>query len=183
VPLIRSDSMGDVARAVLAAQRQRLRHLGVPGELVLVGGCSVPGALTRGDVDLHLRVPPDAFSLAVNRLRAHYPVVHPEIWTTTLATFDVPPRAPGDPPAGLAATPQGSEHDLRFSHSWQLLAADPALLEEYNAAKRAGESDIDGPGYEALKSAVFDRLVELWPRHPAGGLADVGSPATDRDGR
>jgi hypothetical protein len=176
--------MADVARAVFAAQRRRLRHLGVPGELLLVGGCCVSGALTRGDVDLHLRVPPDAFAHAVNLLRDHYPVVHPEIWTTTLATFDVPPGAPGDPPAGLAATPLASEHDLRFTRSWQLLAADPALLAEYNAAKLAGESDVDGPGYEALKSAVFDRLVELWPRHPAGGgRADVGSPATDPPGR
>lgn len=166
-----SQTMVDVARAVLAAERDRLRRLGVPGDLVLVGGCSVPGALTRGDVDLHLRVPPSAFTAAVDLLRAHYPVVHPDIWTTTLATFDVPARAPGDPPTGIAATPRGSEHDLRFTRSWQLLAADPDLLAEYNAAKLAGESDIDGPGYEDLKSAVFDRLVDLWPRHPAGGLA------------
>ena len=45
--------------AVLARESRRLAELGVPGELVLVGGCSVPGALTRGDVDLHLRVPPE----------------------------------------------------------------------------------------------------------------------------
>ena len=171
MPLVTAESCREVALAVLATQRKRLRGLGVPGDLVLVGGCSVPGALTRGDVDLHLRVPPDAFGSAVERLREHYPVVHPDIWTATLATFDVPPSSPADPSVGIAATPRGSEHDLRFTRSWQLLAADPALLEEYNAAKLAGESDIDGPGYEALKSAVFDRLVELWPRHLAGGLA------------
>jgi hypothetical protein len=171
MPLVTAESCREVALAVLATQRKRLRGLGVPGDLVLVGGCSVPGALTRGDVDLHLRVPPDAFGSAVERLREHYPVVHPDIWTATLATFDVPPSSPADPSVGIAATPRGSEHDLRFTRSWQLLAADPALLEEYNAAKLAGESDIDGPGYEALKSAVFDRLVELWPRHPAAGLA------------
>jgi GrpB-like predicted nucleotidyltransferase (UPF0157 family) len=168
--LVTAETCREVALAVLAAQRERLRGLGVPGDLVLVGGCSVPGALTRGDVDLHLRVPPDAFRLAVDLLREHYPVVHPDIWTTTLATFDVPPSRPSDPSVGIAVTPCGSEHDLRFTRSWQLLAADPALLEEYNTAKLAGESDIDGPGYEARKSAVFDRLVELWPRHPAGGL-------------
>jgi len=41
------------ALAVLAAERRRLRWLDVPGELVLVGGSSVPEALTHADVDLH----------------------------------------------------------------------------------------------------------------------------------
>src|SRR4051794_35633942 len=78
------------ALAVLAAERRRLRSLDVPGELVLVGGSSVPDALTHGDVDLHLRVPPDAFAAVVARLRVTYHVVHPGIWTATLATFEAP---------------------------------------------------------------------------------------------
>lgn len=159
--------------AVLARESRRLAELGVPGELVLVGGCSVPGALTRGDVDLHLRVPPHAVRGVVVRLREVYPVVHPEIWCATLATFDVPPDAPSDPHTGLAVTPHGSPHDLRFTRSWALLAADPALLAEYNAAKLAGDGP-GGPSYDDRKSAVFDRLVALWPDHPAGGRAVEG---------
>jgi len=115
MPLVTAESCRQVALTVLAAQRERLRGLGVPGDLVLLGGCSVPGALTRGDVDLHLRVPPDAFGFAVERLREHSPVAHPDIWTATLATFDVPPSGPADPSVGIAATPRGSEHDLRFT--------------------------------------------------------------------
>lgn len=169
--LVPSDGLLDVARGVLEEQRDRLRDLGVPGTVVLVGGCSVPGALTRGDVDLHLRVPPDAFAGVVDRLRTVFAVVHPEIWTVTLATFGVPASRPGGPPTGLAVTPEGSEHDLRFTRGWQLLAADPTLLTEYNRAKLTGDGP-DGDGYEARKSAFFDRLVALWPHHPAGGLRD-----------
>jgi GrpB-like predicted nucleotidyltransferase (UPF0157 family) len=154
------------ASAIAAAERERLRTMGVPGQLELTGGSSVPGALTRGDVDLHLRVRPADFAATVARLRRAYEVVHPEIWAPTLATFAVPAALP----AGLAVTPAGSEHDLRFTRSWRLLAADPALVDEYNAVKlAAGEDD-----YEDRKSAFFDRLLELWPAHPAGG------PATDR---
>jgi hypothetical protein len=149
---------------ILAAERERLRALGVEGELVLTGGSSVPGALTRGDVDLHLRVRPAGFAAAVAALRRTYEVVHPEIWQPTLATFAVPAALP----AGLAVTPAGSEHDLRFTRSWQLLAADPALLAEHNAVKLAAAED---EGYEAAKSAFFDKLLALWPTHPAGGLA------------
>ncbi len=65
-----SDEVLPVARAVLAAERIRLRDAAVPSDLVLVGGSSAPRTLTRGDVDLHLRLPPDRFADAVERLRS-----------------------------------------------------------------------------------------------------------------
>jgi hypothetical protein len=161
-----SDDVLPAARRILATERSRLRGAGVPGEVVLVGGSSVRGALTRGDVDLHLRVPPEHFAGAVRRLRELYDVVHPEIWATTLATFVVP----ADLPAGLAATPLGSGHDRRFTRTWTLLAADAALLAEHDAVKRAavglGEAE-----YERRRSAFFDRVLARWPDHPAGALA------------
>jgi hypothetical protein len=155
----------DQALMIAAAERERLRALGVVGELLLTGGSSVAGALTRGDVDLHLRVRPVAFASVVALLRRTYVVVHPEIWGPTLATFVVPAALE----AGMAVTPTGSEHDLRFTRTWQLLAADPALLSEYNAVKLADASCENT--YEDRKSAFFDRILELWPTHPAGGPA------------
>jgi hypothetical protein len=110
----------------------------------------VPGALTKGDVDLHLRVPAAEFGAVVGRLRAAYAVVHPEIWGPTLATFAVV----ADLPAGLAATPVGSEHDVRFTRTWERIAADPALVAAYNAVKLGPAA-----GYEERKSAFFDRLT------------------------
>lgn len=86
-------------------------------------------------------------------------MVHPEIWCATLATFDV--RA--SLPTGLAVTPLGSEHDLRFSRVWRLLAADPALVAEYNTVKR----DATDAEYESRKSLFFDRVLERWAEHPA----------------
>jgi hypothetical protein len=57
---------------------------------------------------------------------------------------------PGAPlPTGVAVTPIGSAHDVRFRRSWELLAADPELLAAYNAMKLAGGD----------KSAFFDRLI------------------------
>jgi GrpB-like predicted nucleotidyltransferase (UPF0157 family) len=97
----------------------------------------------------------------VSGARRMFAVVHPEIWCATLATFDVPAVLP----TGLAVTPLGSEHDLRFSRVWCLLAADPAFVTEYNRVKR----DAAAADYEALKSAFFDRILERWAEHPAGG--------------
>jgi GrpB protein len=161
--LRRSDGLLAVARRVLRAEQARLSAAGIPGEVVLVGGASVPGALTVGDVDLHLRVPQTAeFAAVVASLRQSHAVLSPEAWAPTLAVFAVPAPLP----AGLAVTPVGSEHDLRFTRCWQLLAADPALLEQYNALKR---SAVGTSAYVAMKSAFFDQLLEQWPAHPAGG--------------
>ncbi|WP_199421811.1 GrpB family protein [Actinotalea solisilvae] len=157
----RSDDLLPTARTILAAERERLAALGVGGDLELVGGSSVPGALTRGDVDLHLRVEPALLAAAVRTLRTVYDVVHPEIWQPTLATFAVP-DAPL--PTGVAVTPVGSEHDVRFTVTWRRVAAEPALLAEYNALKTG-----DAAGYEERKSAFFDRVV-------AGARADPGGP-------
>ncbi|NAZ86918.1 hypothetical protein [Kineococcus indalonis] len=168
------------AEAVLRAQRRRLRSHGVPGRLLLVGASSVDGALTRGDVDLHLRVAPAVFPEVRDRLRDLLVVVHPGIWSPTLATFAVPAAAlPRGSvlPTGLALTPEGSEHDLRFTRCWQLLRADADLLAEHNAVKLASTED----DYEQRKPDFFDHLLHLWPGHPAGG-AGAPAPPPDRRG-
>ncbi|WP_249999022.1 GrpB family protein [Actinoplanes sp. M2I2] len=143
----------DVARAILEAERARLAAL-LPGphELVLVGGSSRPEALTKGDVDLHLRVPAEDFPWVVDTLRGVYQVVHPEIWQPTLATFAVEATRP----TGVAVTPAGSEHDVRFTRTWQRLAADPALVAAYNELKLRHRDDP--AEYERRKSAFFDSL-------------------------
>jgi len=150
--LILSDTIAEEARAACVRVRRRLDALDVPGELVLTGAASVRGALTKGDVDLHLRVPPAAFSAVVARLRTVYHVGSPEAWAETLAVFDVPASRP----TGLAVTPVGSEHDVRFHRAWALLGSDPRLLEEYNDLKSAAFGD---PSYEERKSAFFTRLA------------------------
>ena len=156
-----SDRIRPHAERILREQRASLAAAGVPGELELVGGSSVVGALTKGDVDLHLRVEAALFDEAVARCKRMFSVVHPEIWCATLATFDVP----ADLPTGLAVTPLGSEHDVRFWRVWRLLASDSALVTEYNSVKRDAAADE----YESRKSAFFDRVLEAWAEHPAGG--------------
>ncbi|MEU8234303.1 GrpB family protein [Actinoplanes sp. NPDC048967] len=143
------------ARAILAHEQARLAALLGEHELALVGGSSVPGALTKGDVDLHLRVPAAGFGAAVAALREIYVVVRPEIWQESLATFEVP----GAPlPTGVAVTPVGSEHDTRFRRGWQLLAADPALVDAYNAMKLRHRDRPEK--YEQRKSAFFDMFMD-----------------------
>ncbi|SFI20295.1 GrpB domain, predicted nucleotidyltransferase, UPF0157 family [Microbacterium saccharophilum] len=135
------------AHAIAATVRERLAAHAVPGELTLTGGSSLPGLLTKGDIDLHLRVRAGQFESAVERLRAVAGAVHPEIWTRTFATFE----RTDEPAVGIAVTVLGCEHDLRFTRGWARLAEDPDARDEYNALKRAEE-------YEDAKSQFFDRI-------------------------
>jgi len=174
-PLRPAEEFTGTARATLTEVGAALAPLLPPHELLLTGGSSVPGALTKGDVDLHLTVAPSDFDGTVATLRTLYPVVHPEIWQATLATFTVPARLP----TGLAVTPAGSEHDRRFRRTWRLLGADPGLLAAYNAMKVAGAG-----GYETRKSAFFEWLLTsaetVRPVDSAGGDHLAGLAASAR---
>lgn len=125
---------------------------------MLVGGASVAGALTKGDVDLHLRVAADDFVAVVERVRYLHQVVHPEIWQPSLATFAVEAALP----TGLAVTPIGSEHDLRFTRTWELLRSRPELIAQYNSMKLASDAPEED-AYEGRKSHFFDQLLSHWP--------------------
>ncbi len=138
------------AEAVLRQESERLAAAGVPGELLLTGGSSLEGLLTKGDIDLHLRVTAEQFAEAVERLSEVHDVVHPEIWTRQFATFE----RPGQPPVGIAVTVIDSEHDRRFVRTWQRMRSDPAARETYNGLKRAG-GDV-----EERKSRFFTSISE-----------------------
>jgi GrpB-like predicted nucleotidyltransferase (UPF0157 family) len=151
--LVWSDPLLDEAQRIRDEVARALTDMGVAGELVLTGATSTPGALTKGDVELHLRVGPASFEDVVERLSRVYEVASPQSWAATLAVFDLCRARP----TGLAVTPVGSEHDLRFTRTWQALRGSPELLHEYNALKRR-TSDTDR--YEEAKSAFFTSISE-----------------------
>jgi hypothetical protein len=149
--VIWSDDIADEAAAIHERVRRTLRALGLPGDLEWTGASSVPRTLTRGDVDLHLRVPPESFAATVATLKDRFPIGSPHAWADTLAVFDLP----GEPlPTGLAVTPVGSEHDRRFTRAWARIAADPDLHRRYNDLKRLATDD-----YESRKAAFFNDLA------------------------
>lgn len=140
-----------VARAqeILGTHRRELERAGVPGSLTLLGGSSLVGLLTKGDVDLHLRVPADAFPVAVARLLDSYKPANREIWTPAFVTVE----RPGDPDVGIAVTAIGSEHDARFSRTWAVMRASESARLRYNDIKRRR------PGDEVAKSRFFDEVL------------------------
>ncbi len=121
------------------------------------GGTSLSEALTKGDLDIHVRVPAEDFASARDALAQIYERYCLEMWTPGFATF-VMPNAPI--PTGVAPTAIGSGHDRRFVAAWERLAREPRLLCEYNTLKRKHEGTANYEGYRAEKSAFFTRITK-----------------------
>lgn len=149
--LIWSDDRLDLALVARDRLRAEIAGWGLSGAVNLVGALSVPGLLTKGDVDLHLCIESDAFEGGVGVLGHRLIPTEQTAWAATLRVFTVP--HPVDVPVGLAVTPHDSEHDRRFRLAWRRLRESAALRARYNELKRAQPE-----GYEAAKSDFFDDL-------------------------
>ncbi len=111
----------------------------------------MPGVLTSGDVDLQVRTDTRSFDRARGVLSELYEPFHLDVWHSEGAFF----YAPGaQPPVEVALTVIGSLDDLHHGDAWRRIAADPQLIEQYNAMKRAheGASQAD---YNAAKRQFF----------------------------
>jgi GrpB-like predicted nucleotidyltransferase (UPF0157 family) len=146
-----SDLVEEAAAATFAEHERRIRERLPQVEVRHTGGTSVRGVLTMGDVDLQVRTDQESFGAARNALGELYEPHHPEVWHSEGAFF----VAPGaNPRVELALTVVGSLDDLHHGDAWRQIAADPDLIERYNAMKRAHEGGEVGD-YDAAKRAFF----------------------------
>jgi hypothetical protein len=112
----------------------------------------VPGVLTSGDVDVHVRVERESFESALDALADLYEPFHRDAWSPGESAFF---SAPGSQPAvEIALTVVGSRDDFHHGEAWDRIAADPGLIERYNDLKRRSEGATRAD-YDAAKRAFF----------------------------
>lgn len=151
-----SERFASQAAAAYAEHFRRIRARLPEADVQHVGGTSVPGVLTTGDVDLHVRVEPDAFAAARDVLSELYEPLHPERWSRSAYFFD--PRS--EPRVEVALTEIGNIDDLHHGHAWRRIAEDPDLVERYNRLKL----DYEGRSakeYDIAKRDFFYRNFRL----------------------
>ena len=146
-----SDVFVDDAAAAFAEHKRRILERLPDVEVHHTGGTSIPGVLTTGDVDLHVRVETRSFELARDALCELYVPFHIDAWHSEGAFF----TAPGSrPPVEVALTAIGGLDDLHHGEAWHRIAANSDLIDRYNAVKRKHEGgSIDE--YLAAKRAFF----------------------------
>jgi len=118
-------------------QKDSLGKLIPSADIQHVGSTAVPGSITKGDVDIQVRVQEDEFEDARKQLVQHYNSNHKdEIWRNGFASFedyDNPVI-----PVGIQLTVIGSKYD-EFHKIRDLFISNPALLTKYNEIKRSCE--------------------------------------------
>lgn len=139
-----------------------------------IGATAIPGALTKGDVDVLVLVASESLSQAISVLGQQYAVKQRENWTAGFASF-------GDDtgyalPLGAQVVVRGSENDFLL-YLRDYLTAHRSALEEYNQLK-VEHAGADAQRYWEAKDAFFERILAL--RDPE--TADQGIKQTRAPG-
>lgn len=158
VSVIKLQSANELAprvQQVLAAVREKLAAI-LPGTaLEHIGATAIPGAITKGDVDIVLRVAPGAFPAIVDKLRAHFAVRQAANWNENFASF-------GDDmgyglPLGIQVVIRDSDMDF-LTYLRDYLADRPDVREEYNRVKLQN-ADQGPESYWKAKDAFFAKIL------------------------
>jgi GrpB-like predicted nucleotidyltransferase (UPF0157 family) len=109
VTLTATTELAPIANAIVAELDGSLRALLPACQIEHIGATAMPDGVTKGDVDVNVRVSQDDFPRTVERLREHFPVVQQHNWTDSYASFSDTSRAL---PVGLQVTVLGSPDDF-----------------------------------------------------------------------
>jgi GrpB-like predicted nucleotidyltransferase (UPF0157 family) len=152
-----SEELAPIVTPVLQQLTLCLRSLVPHAEIQHVGSTAIPGALTKGDIDVAVRVSGATFASAVDALRSHFAVKQPQNWSSCFASFgdDISYAAP----VGVQLVVRDSEADLfHFVHDH--FVAHPEALATYNRVKleSAGKGSDE---YWKAKDQVLAPIVAL----------------------
>ncbi|MGE0482163.1 MAG: GrpB family protein [Phycisphaerae bacterium] len=150
------DGARRVAECAFAALHAELSILLPHADIQHVGSTSVPGALTKGDLDIAVRVSAGRFERGEAVLARRFARNEGNERTTEFASFK---DDDADPPLGVQLVVAGSEADT-FVRFRDALRADAALVAEYNALKQSFEGRAMD-AYRVAKWAFIDRVLAL----------------------
>ncbi|MEL6062513.1 MULTISPECIES: GrpB family protein [unclassified Methylobacterium] len=150
-----SDAARAAAERLFRAVRDELRpQLPASAEIRHVGATAIPGCLTKGDLDVVVRVARADFADADERLARLFARNEGSTRTDAFSAFADATRAPH---LGVQLTVQGGALDL-FRLFADALRSDPALVERYNALKLAHQNKPMAP-YRAAKDAFIASVL------------------------
>lgn len=122
-----------------------------------IGGTFIKGALTKGDVDLLVRLRKNEFSKTIKLLRTFYKENNKELWNDDFAIFK-DDRSFAEK-IDILVVSIGSQADVRHKAT-KLLRNNKLLLKEYNQMK-AKFADKGSDEYKAAKGNFYNKLEAI----------------------
>jgi GrpB-like predicted nucleotidyltransferase (UPF0157 family) len=154
-----ADAARAVAERLFAVIRQTLEPVLPPAtEILHVGATAVPGCLTKGDLDIAVRVERQDFAVVERCLAARFTRNDGSIRTDDFAAFA---DAGQTPHLGIQLTVKGGPLDV-FHRFAAVLRTDPELVARYNALKRA-HHDHPMTLYRTAKDAFIADVLQSCP--------------------
>ncbi|MED4990075.1 GrpB family protein [Parageobacillus toebii] len=143
------------AEKTFLEQKEKILRLLPEADIQHVGSTAIPNSLTKGDLDIQVRVPAEIFTVAVEKLSALYAINEGSVQTDYFRAFQDDTT---DPPLGVQLTVIGSELDIFWKFREVLLAND-TYRAEYDELKKAYEGK-SMEAYREAKQRFFARLME-----------------------
>jgi GrpB-like predicted nucleotidyltransferase (UPF0157 family) len=159
------------AADLFEALAQVLRHAVPAARVEHVGASSIPGAISRGDLDVCAIVPATHFDRACAAIKQLGYVEKPD----TLRTSELCMLIPADPDEdhAIQLIQAGSEFEFFVSFR-DALRADPELVRNYNQVKRESAA-LGEAAYRAAKSSFIRSVLEA---NPPVEATSCGGPQT-----
>ena len=145
---------------VLAEVHAKLSQLLPEAEIEHVGATSMPGAVTKGDVDIMVRVLPAAFQGTIQTLRAHFIVKQPSNWTRNFASFG--DDSSYDLPLVIQLVTTEPDADFLI-YLRDYLVSNPSKLAAYNRLKVQYAKEGPDAYWEAKNSFLSAILASRFP--------------------
>lgn len=152
-----SEDLKMIVGGILDQIAPELRSLLPFAEIHHIGATAISGAMTKGDLDILLRVDASEFKDSVLRLGQHFEVRQPQNWDSFFASFGDDQKF--ELPLGLQLVIKDSEADfILFVQNY--LGSHPEILAEYNRVKLNSAAKSTDEYWEA-KDRVLAPIVEL----------------------
>ncbi|MDQ2076261.1 GrpB family protein [Marinimicrobium sp. ABcell2] len=115
--------------------RNELQAMVPNSEIEHVGSTAIPGSLTKGDLDIQVRIGKSEYSAAKDKLFQLYDVNHGGFTAEDAISFE---DYSSDPHVGIHLTVRGGSGDIQYLFRDRLIASEP-LRREYDNLKRRYE--------------------------------------------
>jgi len=144
-----------IAEKIFQQQKKRILAEFPLVDIQHIGSTAIPGSITKGDLDIQVRVSKKGFGKTKKYFEKLCEVNQQENWSDTFASF----KNDNDfeIPVGIQLTVIGSTYDNLFQSQLKLLIENPDILKEYNQMKRKFEGKNINDYYNG-RSQFFDGL-------------------------
>ncbi len=156
IKFMKSEFFKESGNETFSHIKELIESLTPAAEVIHIGGGSIPGALTKGDVDIQIRIDRTQFEEVVKSFGQVFQINNTELWSEDLAIFkSIYLQMKVD----ILVTVVGSRSDNCHKFKKLLLTRED-ILEEYNQMKASFQNQ-EMQDYKVAKAKFYQRLESL----------------------